>query len=32
MLPSILYLLLWAPASRADVIERDPRERPIRDY
>jgi Domain of unknown function (DUF6458) len=37
MLVSILYMLLWAPARRGDVvrehvIERDPRERPIRDY
>jgi hypothetical protein len=38
MLLSILYMLLWSPARRrADVVhehvvERDPRERPIRDY
>jgi hypothetical protein len=32
MLLSILYMLMWAPARRVDVIGRDPRERPIRDY
>jgi hypothetical protein len=33
MLLSILYSLLLSPARRSDVVvERDPRERPIRDY
>jgi Domain of unknown function (DUF6458) len=32
VLLSLFYMLLWAPARRTEMVERDPRERPIRDY